>query len=273
MLLSLIVIASHLNPLGKIGNQIRYLTPDEQKYVINNIQPEGIDISKLTESINNFQQNKLTLEFVHGLFDGDGSLTVYFVKPSEAKSLKRVSTNNPPLEEINPTPDNIEVGVGETKFYIGCSFTVVQDKHNLSLLNEVKSFFNNAGGIHEIGSNCSLYKVSSKSALTSIILPKMVNRESLDWVDYSESVAIDLVSPGLSLPLLKYNKVYYTCKILKFLSSPLFTELKEKGVLDTSLASSNKVENINKVIIWSYYVSEQSDNITLKKYVENFKQK
>lgn len=194
---------------------------------------------------------------------------MYFVKPSEAKSLKRASTNNPPLEEINPTHDHIEVGVGETKFYIACSFTIVQDKHNLSLLNEVKSFFNNAGGIHEIGSNCSLYKVSSKSALTSIILPKMVNRETLDWVDYSEeSVAIDLASPGLSLPLLKYNKVYYTCKILKFLSSPLSTGLKEKGVLNL-----NKAENINKVITWSYYVSEQSDNITLEKYVENFKQK
>ena len=199
---------------------------------------------------------------------------MYFVKPSEAKSLKRISTSNPPLEEIKPTPDNIEVGVGETKFYIACSFQVVQDKHNLSLLNEVKSFFNNAGGIHEIGSNCSLYKVSSKSALTSIILPKMVNRESLDCWDYSESVAIDLASPGLSLPLLKYNKVYYTCKILKFLSSPLFTELKQKGVLvDGAPASSNKVENINKVITWSYYVSEQSDNITLNKYVENFKPK
>lgn len=266
MLLSLIVVASHLNPLGKIGNKIRHLTPDEQKYVINNIQPEGIDISKLTESINNFQQNKLSLEFVTGLFDGDGSLTVYFVKPSEqAKTLKRVSTNNPPFVEHNIEFAPIEVA--QTKFYIACSFTIVQDKHNLSLLNEVKSFFNNAGGIHEIGSNCSLYKVSSKSALTSIILPKMVNRECLDWLDYSgESVDIDLASAaGLSLPLLKYNKVYYTCKILKFLSSPLFTGL--KGVLNL-----NK-ENINKVIQWSYYVSEQSDNITLEKYVENFKQK
>ena len=64
MLLSLIVLASHLNPLGKLGNKIKYLTPDEQKYVIENKQPEGIDISELEKSIDNFKQNKLTLPFL-----------------------------------------------------------------------------------------------------------------------------------------------------------------------------------------------------------------
>jgi len=58
-----------MNPLGKLGNKIRYLTPDEQNYVINNVQPEGVDISKLTESIQNFKQNKLTLGFIQGLFE------------------------------------------------------------------------------------------------------------------------------------------------------------------------------------------------------------
>ena len=56
MLLSLIVIASHLNPLGKIGNKIKYLTPDEQKYVVNNIQPEGIDISKYKKVLTIFSK-------------------------------------------------------------------------------------------------------------------------------------------------------------------------------------------------------------------------
>jgi hypothetical protein len=75
-LLSLIVIASHLNPLGKMGTNIRYLKPEEQQLVINNIQPEGVDISELTDSISNLKKNKLTLDFIHGLFDGDGSLSV-----------------------------------------------------------------------------------------------------------------------------------------------------------------------------------------------------
>jgi len=39
--------------------------------VINNIQPEGVDISKLTDSIDNFKANPLTLDFVHGLFESN----------------------------------------------------------------------------------------------------------------------------------------------------------------------------------------------------------
>lgn len=70
ILLSLIVIASNLNPLGKLGNKVRFLKPSEQTYVINNVQPEGVDISKLNDSIQNFKQNPLTLGFIQGLFDG-----------------------------------------------------------------------------------------------------------------------------------------------------------------------------------------------------------
>lgn len=258
MLLSLIVIASHLNPLGKLGNKIRYLTLEEQDYVINNIQPEGIDTSELTKSIKNFKQNELTLEFIHGLFDGDGNISIYFVKPSEAKDLNRASSENEPLEEIKAQHDNQNNEVKEIKSYVRCSFTIVQDKHNLSLLKEIKSFFNETGDIYEINDNCSIYKVGSKSALASIILPKMVDKNSLDWVDCSqENVNIDLTSSELNLPLLKYNKIYYSCKILKLLSN------------------GNKLnnENMDQILELSYYVRDESDNITLEKYIENFRQK
>jgi len=69
--LSLIVIAGQINPSDKLGNKIRYLNPEEQHYVINNIIPEGVNISKLTESIANFKLNPLTLDFVHGLFESN----------------------------------------------------------------------------------------------------------------------------------------------------------------------------------------------------------
>jgi hypothetical protein len=51
--LSLLVIGGQINPNNKLGNKIRYLKPDEIYYVKNNIIPEGVDISKLTESIAN----------------------------------------------------------------------------------------------------------------------------------------------------------------------------------------------------------------------------
>lgn len=165
ILLSLIVIASHMNPLGKLGNKIRYLTSEEQKYVIDNVQPEGVDISKLTESIQNFKQNKLTLDFIHGLFDGDGSLSVYFVNASSSVC----SQDQVFLADCSKVP-----------LYIGFSFTIVQDTHNLELLNEIKSYFNDVGGIYEISKNCNIYKLGSKSVLSSVVLPKMVKNHK-NW--------------------------------------------------------------------------------------------
>ena len=152
-----------MNPLGKLGNKIKYLTPDEQKYVIDNIQPEGVDISKLTESIQNFKQNKLTLEFIHGLFDGDGGLSVYFNKPTSSA-----------------LPNSQAGDLATPKLSVGFSFTIVQDSQNLSLLNEIKSYFNERGGVYKINNNCNIYKVGSKSDLISVILPKMANKESIE---------------------------------------------------------------------------------------------
>lgn len=231
VLLSLIVLASHMNPLGKLGNKIRLLTPEEQKNVINNVQPEGIDISKLNQSIENFKQNELTLDFIHGLFDGDGGLSAYFIKPSTKEGSVSLSSN--------PS--------------VGFSFTIVQDVHNLSLLDEIKSYFDNRGGVYKINDQCNIYKAGSKPDLKSVILPKMSNTKSIDWV---KEGAIDLASSELRLPVMKYNKIHYSCKILELLGS--------SGKL-------NK-ENTNEVIALSYYIRQESDNITLEKYIEKVKE-
>lgn len=154
ILLSLIVIASNMNPLGKLGNKIKYLTPDEQKYVLDNVQPEGVDISKLTESIQNFKQNKLILDFIHGLFDGDGGISVFFIPKSSGSVSSQV------LEGTDAQQCELQKEVGETKLSIGFSFTIVQDKHNLSLLNEIKSYFNDKGGVYNISKECNIYKYS-----------------------------------------------------------------------------------------------------------------
>lgn len=186
--LSLVVIASNMNPLGKLGNKIRYLKPEQQHYVINNIQPvasqsaRGVDISKLTDSIENFRAQHLTLDFLQGLFDGDGSLSAYIV------SLTKEAQN--------------------FKLSMRFAFTIVQDVHSLSLLDEIKSYFNNVGTIYELSNNCSIYKVGSKAELISTVLPKMANKESTNLVkDRYES-----------LPFMKFNKVYCSCKILELLT-------------------------------------------------------
>lgn len=67
--LSLIVIAGQINSTDKLGSKIRYLNPEEARYVVNNIIPEGVDISYLTNSIANLKLNPLSLDFVKGLFE------------------------------------------------------------------------------------------------------------------------------------------------------------------------------------------------------------
>lgn len=217
--LSLVVIACNLNPLGKIGNKVRYLKPEQQHYVINNIQPEGVDISKLTDSINNFKQNALTLDFIQGLFDGDGNLTAYIV------SLNKAAKN--------------------FKLSMRFAFTIIQDVHSLSLLDEIRSYFNNVGTIYKLNDNCSIYKVGSRSELITIVLPKMANKESISSVK----------DRYLGLPLMKYNKIYYSCKIIELLARDSISE-----------------KTLNEILEFSYHISKESDNITLNQYIDNIKQ-
>lgn len=159
ILLSLIVLGSHMNPLGKIGNKVKFLTPDEQKHVIENILPEGVDTSQLTESIKNFKQNALTLDFINGVFDGDGSLAVSLIKSQK------------------------EADSGGYKGRITCkfNFTIVQDVHNLSLLDEIKSYFNGEGQIYELknSNNCFIYNTGSRSVLREIILPRLMGKKTI----------------------------------------------------------------------------------------------
>lgn len=190
-----------MNPLGKLGNKIKHLTAEEQKYVVNNVQPEGVDISKLTESIQNFKPNKLTLDFIHGLFDGDGNLSVFFTPKSSS------SVNKQAPEVSDAQEGELANGRGVTKFTCGFSFTIVQDVHNVSLLNEIKSYFYDKGAVYSLSKECSIYKTGSKSDLISVILPKMANKESM-------ALIADKKIEELKLPLLKYNKIYYACQIL-----------------------------------------------------------
>ncbi|KAF1107981.1 hypothetical protein B8V09_03505 [Streptococcus agalactiae] len=97
ILLGLIVIAGQINPSDRLGNKIRYLNPEEQHYVINNIIPEGLDTSNLTESIANIKPNPLTLDFAHGLFE------------SNTNNYKKVSKEDQDFIRDNFLPKDLEI--------------------------------------------------------------------------------------------------------------------------------------------------------------------
>lgn len=226
VLLNLIVIASNMNPLGKIGNSVRYLDKEEQKFIENNIMTIPEMSKDLQENIDKFVSNSLTLEYLHGLIDGDGNITVYLVPHT-----------------------NVDKDI---KYSIGCSFTIVQDIHNLSLLEEIKKYFNNVGSILNISNNCVLYKVSSKIDLLNTILPKLTNIGNIEDISDGSPEDPGRVLPARSLPLIKYNKFFYTWKILN--SCPVGT-IQQKHIFDN-------------IIKWLYYVSKHSDTIELKEYLK-----
>jgi group I intron endonuclease len=149
VLLSLIVVASHMNPLGKLGNKIRYLTPDEQKYVINNIQPEGVDISKLTDSIRNFKQNKLTLEFIHGLFESNTNnfrkVSVEdqdYIRENYLPKNKELWRFKEYYSSVNPSPAQAVLGTRHFSSYAKLYTKADMEVLSLSLVKAVKIYKN-----------------------------------------------------------------------------------------------------------------------------------
>jgi hypothetical protein len=75
----------------------------------------------------------------------------------------------------------------------------------------------------------------------------MINKESLTELDKNPD--------KLSLPFMKYDKIYYTCKILELLS----------------LSSKLNDKSFNEILMYTYYVSGKSVNLTFKEYVKDLK--
>lgn len=226
--ISLVVLGSNLNPLGKLGNSIRYLKPEHQKLILSNAHPKTVDISQLNRIVENFKLNPLTLQFIHGIFDGNGSLSVSLLNQQSEKT-------------------------GMFKISARASFTLVQDIHNLSLLHEIKNYFKQEGNIYKLSDNCVRYNTSNTKSLMHIILPLFSGKQiltpgitTIDEFDIS----------NLNLPLIKYNKIFYTAKLLK-----------------ANNIGINNESDLNYVITLCYCIFHNKHNISLHDYTKITKNK
>ena len=95
--------------------------------------PSSLDVLQVPST-----QNKLTLGFITGLVDGDGSFNVSF----QIKPYKRIRAN----------------------------FTVVQERSNKQLLNELKAYFN-CGNVYDLPSAASRYQVENIDLILNNIKP------------------------------------------------------------------------------------------------------
>ena len=222
MLVSLAVVGHNMNPLGTLGKHVQYLTPEQQDCIKNNKHPAGIDTSQLTESLENFKQNPLTLGFIQGLFDGDGSLSLSLIDFKEAKA-------------------------GDNIVSVKLNLVMTQDIHNVSLLEEVKEYFNNKGSVNKLNdTQASNYSSGNKSDLRTVILPMLAGKNPGDLI---KNYNID----ELELPLLKYNKVYYANKILEL-------ELDTSGIKDE--------KTLREVIRLLYFIVRDTKGLTSEEFIE-----
>lgn len=121
--LSLIVIAGQLNDRDKLGNKIRYLKPEEQRYVVNNIIPECVDISSLTNSIANFKLNPLTLDFVKGLFE------------TNTNNFRKVSIEDQNFIRENFLPNDVELWKFK-EYYLSLNNKSTSDNEKLKVFGK-----------------------------------------------------------------------------------------------------------------------------------------
>lgn len=177
LMFDLIIISINMNSNVKPSINVKQFTLKDQKRILNNELS-----SKILEELNNYILNynykkDLNIDFINGLFDSDGWITLRLSSRSKLKN----------------------------SIFIGCDYGIVLDLLNKELLLDIKSFFNNVGVINERTDEKSVSYLVAKTKLISDILPKIYNVSNyLDILENKNSKG----------PIIKDNKIKVILKIL-----------------------------------------------------------
>ncbi|YP_008475090.1 putative LAGLIDADG endonuclease (mitochondrion) [Ogataea philodendri] len=197
ILLSLIILANKIT-----NNHNRYLNK-EQQYIVNN-QIYNKDILNIIEdmelSIKNYKPSNLDLDYINGLFDGKGSLSV----------------------SLNSNKD------------ITLTYYIIQDKNEMLLLNNIKSYFNNIGHIYNINNTSFRWETKSIVEFNKNILNKMITEDNY--------------------PLIKGYKIKHMINVLKYIS-------------DNKDYKKNN-DKIRYIISELYNIIENKKGIRLDEYIK-----
>lgn len=211
-----------MNPLIKPSVQLRYLNESQKDAVLNKRFPQ-IDLSKYYLSIEKKNNSSLTIDFINGLFDGDGHITVSF-KPNRQKNYF-----------------NLEVSLG-----------IVQDLYNESLLEEIKLFFNNVGNIRKRNDENSISYFVTKKDIKQVIFPKLFNKSPSDLYKY------DLSYNEISGTIIKLYKIYNVILIFILLNDN--NSLRNPLLLDKIIKLTyNIIKNPKNLTLeeYSYYIKSK----------------
>lgn len=176
LIFDLIIISVNMNSHVKPSINVKQFTLKDQERILNNeLSP------KILEELNNYILNynykkDLDIDFINGLFDSDGWITLRLSSCSKLKN----------------------------SISIWCEFGIVSDLLNKELLFDIKSFFNNVGVIKERTDEKSVSYLVTKTKLISEILPKIYNvSNNLEILDNNKTKG----------PIIKDNKIKVILKI------------------------------------------------------------
>lgn len=213
LVLDLIIISTYMNKNTKPSIQLELLSDEDKKKVLNNeLSPE---IAKELENyIKNFNYiDNLNINFINGLFDADGWITLrlYLNK-------KRNSSN----------------------VCVGWDYGIVSDKLNMELLYKIKKYFNNVGNISERKDELWGSYIVGKSGCLSEVFPKIFNVKSYLNIINNE------YSKG---PLIKYKKIKKILEILELHKEyvSLIKENPKEGlkILEKMILISYDIKDLN----------------------------
>lgn len=221
LMFELIIISVHMNSNVKPSINIKEFNLKDQKRILNNeLSP------KILEELNNYILNynynykkDLDIDFINGLFDSDGWITLRLSLQKLKKSI-----------------------------FIGCNYGIVSDLLNKELLFDIKSFFNNVGVINERTDEKSVSYLVAKRELISDILPKIYNVSNyLDILENKNNKG----------PIIKDNKIKVILKILGLYEE--YKKINKKVPAPVGRgAEKNQSRNLilEKILILSYEIRE-----------------
>lgn len=205
--LYLINLAYNINPLSNNRklksreNLLKFLNKDERLIVLS--KDLNYELLIKQEIIKYKNNDKINIDFIKGLIDGDGSITTYI-------------TN-----ELSLRVD----------------FSITQDIHNISLLYEIKEFFNNVGNISDLKCNAFRYDIRSRHDILNEFIPKFNN-------NYSNGINNNV----------RLFKIKYMIKLLEFINNNNSSIIKNK-------------EQLIKVSKLMYWIFNNVNNLTLNQYI------
>lgn len=207
LMLDLITISVNMNTNVKPSVQLKYLSDKDKKKVLNNELSSNI-LKELNNYILNYNyKNNLNIDFINGLFDSDGWITL-----------------------------RLELNKSKTSIGMWWEYGIVSDLLNKELLYEIKKKFNNVGFINKRKDENSISYIVTKLDCISEVFPRIYNVSN--YIDILESN-----NKNIKGPIIKDKKIKEILNILGLYEE--YKKNKNNLILEKILNLSYEIRDIN----------------------------